>query len=240
MSTRTGTGWPSSHAGSPSVAGSSGSADWCCPAVLDTPAQRLYEQFGGHSKGRGVTAEVFDVAWHARRRPLYPLPASGVGASMAFNREALLRSAEATWLSARARPLGAGGHAAICDLMLDRRARSCTGRAPGGVARAPRGVRGGRAPAQRLRDRHRRGFFTPGRSCATRAACSRWLGWPPARSATWGAAGPTATMDGGYPAALRRASVRGMLSGPFGACAAVGRRPGRRPRRPIRSRHGGG
>ena len=35
------------------------------PAVLETPAQRLYEQFGGHSKGRGLTAEVFDTASHA-------------------------------------------------------------------------------------------------------------------------------------------------------------------------------
>src|ERR1700722_18436229 len=61
------------------------------PAVLDTPAQRLYEQFGGHSKGRGLTAEVFDAASHARQHPLYPLPAFGVGASMAFDREALLR-----------------------------------------------------------------------------------------------------------------------------------------------------
>ena len=59
--------------------------------MLDTPAQRLYEQFGGHSKGRGLAAEVFDVASHARQHPLYPLPAFGVGASMAFDREALLR-----------------------------------------------------------------------------------------------------------------------------------------------------
>jgi hypothetical protein len=61
------------------------------PAALDTPAQRLYEQFGGHSKGRGLAAEVFDVASHARQHPLYPLPAFGVGASMAFDRQALLR-----------------------------------------------------------------------------------------------------------------------------------------------------
>jgi O-antigen biosynthesis protein len=61
------------------------------PALLDTPARCLYEQFGGHSKGRGLAPRVFDVASHATQHPLYPLPPFGVGASMAFDRLALIR-----------------------------------------------------------------------------------------------------------------------------------------------------
>ena len=90
-STRTGTGSPSSCRGFTLSRGVAGVSGLVLPAVLDTPAQRLYEQFGGHSKGRGLTPEVFDAASHARQHPLYPLPAFGVGASMAFDRSALIR-----------------------------------------------------------------------------------------------------------------------------------------------------
>ena len=71
----------------PDVAGVSGTV---FPAKLDTPAQCLFERFGGHGKGRGFTAAVFDQASHARQHPLYPLPPFGVGASMAFDRDVLV------------------------------------------------------------------------------------------------------------------------------------------------------
>jgi GT2 family glycosyltransferase len=64
------------------------------PAELETPAQVWFEEYGGHSKGRGFTPAVF------RRRPgspyleptpgvprqhhLYPLPPFGAGANMVF------------------------------------------------------------------------------------------------------------------------------------------------------------
>lgn len=57
------------------------------PARLDTHAQELFEQFGGHSKGRGFSSAVFSR--HGPQSPLYPLPPFGVGANMAFRREAL-------------------------------------------------------------------------------------------------------------------------------------------------------
>jgi GT2 family glycosyltransferase len=57
------------------------------PARLDTRAQELFEQLGGHSKGRGFSAEVFSR--HGPQSPLYPLPPFGVGANMAFRRETL-------------------------------------------------------------------------------------------------------------------------------------------------------
>jgi O-antigen biosynthesis protein len=57
------------------------------PARLDTPAQQLFEQLGGHSKGRGFESVTFGP--HGPQNPLYPLPPFGVGANMAFRREAL-------------------------------------------------------------------------------------------------------------------------------------------------------
>jgi O-antigen biosynthesis protein len=57
------------------------------PAALDTQAQEWFEQFGGHSKGRGFSPAVFS-ARHGQS-PLYPLPPFGAGGNMAFRREAL-------------------------------------------------------------------------------------------------------------------------------------------------------
>lgn len=59
------------------------------PARLDTPAQELFEHFGGHSNGRGFAPAVFSR--HGPQNPLFPLPAFGVGANMAFRRAALTR-----------------------------------------------------------------------------------------------------------------------------------------------------
>jgi glycosyltransferase involved in cell wall biosynthesis len=54
------------------------------PAELDTDAQLWFEQFGGHSKGRGFTPDVFSPASARRQSPLYPLPPFGAGANMTF------------------------------------------------------------------------------------------------------------------------------------------------------------
>lgn len=59
------------------------------PARLDTPAQELFEQLGGHCKGRGFSSAVFSR--HGPQSPVYPLPPFGVGANMAFRREVLAR-----------------------------------------------------------------------------------------------------------------------------------------------------
>jgi len=59
------------------------------PARLDTEAQELFEQLGGHCKGRGFTSAIFSR--YGPQSPLYPLPPFGVGANMAFQREALTR-----------------------------------------------------------------------------------------------------------------------------------------------------
>jgi glycosyltransferase involved in cell wall biosynthesis len=54
------------------------------PAELETPAQLWFEQFGGHSKGRGFRPDVFGPATTHRQSPLYPLPPFGTGANMTF------------------------------------------------------------------------------------------------------------------------------------------------------------
>jgi O-antigen biosynthesis protein len=59
------------------------------PARLDTPAQELYEQFGGFRKGRGFSPDVFSR--HGPQSPLYPVPPFGTGACIAYRREALER-----------------------------------------------------------------------------------------------------------------------------------------------------
>ncbi len=54
------------------------------PAELETRAQLWFEQFGGHSKGRGFTPAVFSPATKRVQSPLYPLPPFGTGANMLF------------------------------------------------------------------------------------------------------------------------------------------------------------
>jgi GT2 family glycosyltransferase len=54
------------------------------PAELETRAQLWFEQFGGHSKGRGFKPDVFSPDTAHIQSPLYPLPPFGTGANMTF------------------------------------------------------------------------------------------------------------------------------------------------------------
>ena len=56
-------------------------------AEVRTEPQEWFEQFGGHSKGRGFTQEIFDGD-HPQSE-LYPLPPFGAGGNMAFRRAVL-------------------------------------------------------------------------------------------------------------------------------------------------------
>ncbi len=58
------------------------------PAELRTREQVWFEDFGGHSKGRGFTPDVF-VPGAMHQSPYFPLPPFGVGANMTFRVEAL-------------------------------------------------------------------------------------------------------------------------------------------------------
>jgi glycosyltransferase involved in cell wall biosynthesis len=70
----------------PDAVGVSGSV---VPAELETWAQWWFEQYGGHTKGRGFTGAVFVGADADGQSPLYPLPAFGAGANMAFRTHGL-------------------------------------------------------------------------------------------------------------------------------------------------------
>ena len=83
----------------PEAAAVSGSV---VPAELETWPQWWFEQYGGHSKGRGFTEVVFPRGETNGQSPLYPLPPFGVGANMAFRTSALVE------LGGFDRGLGAG------------------------------------------------------------------------------------------------------------------------------------
>ena len=184
------------------------------PAELDTPAQDLYEQFGGHSKGRGFTHEVFDKASHARQHPLYPLPAFGVGASLAFDRAALTRVGGFDVTLGAGTPARAGEDtAAIADVMLD-----------GGTFVYWPGAVMWHVHRRTMPEVERQldGYGSGLTAFYTRAVLRN-----PRHLVTLARLVPqslrdlrghdsvrTATMRAGYPDSLQRASRRGMLAGP--------------------------
>lgn len=52
------------------------------PGELDTLPQFWFEEYGGHSKGRGFTPTVFSPASRHVQSPLFPLPPFGTGGNM--------------------------------------------------------------------------------------------------------------------------------------------------------------
>jgi glycosyltransferase involved in cell wall biosynthesis len=61
------------------------------PAELETQAQVLFEQYGGFNKGRDLEPTVLRAKSPTVRSPLYPLPGFGAGGNMAFQVAALRR-----------------------------------------------------------------------------------------------------------------------------------------------------
>jgi GT2 family glycosyltransferase len=61
------------------------------PTELETQCQAWFEQYAGVRRGRGFDRAVFSPATAREQSPLYPLPPYGVGANMAFRREAIER-----------------------------------------------------------------------------------------------------------------------------------------------------
>lgn len=61
------------------------------PGAIETEAQELFFQYGGHSKGRGFAPQIIDPTTPGSQSPLYPLPPFGAGGNMSVRRDALLR-----------------------------------------------------------------------------------------------------------------------------------------------------
>lgn len=198
------------------------------PAELDTPAQVMFEGFGGHSKGRGFTPAVFDAGSHRRQHPLYPLPPFGAGGNMAFDRRVLLGlGGFDVALGAGTPALGGEDTAAICDLM-----------------------RAGHTavywPSALVRHHHYREFDDLARQVAgygtgLGAFYARAVLRDPTAAVTLARLAPRAWRDltasppdgtPGMPAALRRARWRGLLGGPAAYLRSV-----RRQRRVARAAH---
>lgn len=59
------------------------------PARLDSEAQLLFEELGGHSKERGFAPAIFSRG--GPQSPLFPRPPFGAGGNMAFRRETLAK-----------------------------------------------------------------------------------------------------------------------------------------------------
>jgi GT2 family glycosyltransferase len=59
------------------------------PSELKSPAQQLFERYGGHTKGRGFESALFDGKRMGKAASLFPLPPFGVGANMSFRTSAL-------------------------------------------------------------------------------------------------------------------------------------------------------
>ena len=59
------------------------------PAELETLPQMWFEQFGGHTKGRGFSEVTFVNGDTGAQSPVYPLPSFGAGANMAIRTAAL-------------------------------------------------------------------------------------------------------------------------------------------------------
>jgi glycosyltransferase involved in cell wall biosynthesis len=87
------------------------------PACLDTEAQVLFEDLGGHVKDRGFEPAIF--SGHGPQSPLYPRPPFGAGGNMAFRRQTLARIGRFdTALGAGTPALGAEDTLALALVLL--------------------------------------------------------------------------------------------------------------------------
>jgi cellulose synthase/poly-beta-1,6-N-acetylglucosamine synthase-like glycosyltransferase len=88
------------------------------PAELETQAQVWFEEFVGHSKGRGFTPDLFNTSTHYKQSPLFPAPPFGTGGNMAFKIEALRKLGFDTTLGAGTPALAGEDTAAFFDALM--------------------------------------------------------------------------------------------------------------------------
>lgn len=89
------------------------------PAELVTPAQAWFEEYGGHSKGRGFKSVVFSPETAKDQSPLYPLPPFGTGGNMSMRRAAVQKiGGFDPALGAGSPAMGAEDTRALTDILL--------------------------------------------------------------------------------------------------------------------------
>ncbi len=88
------------------------------PAELETQAQVWFEEFGGHSKGRGFTPDIFNISTHYKQSPLFPAPPFGTGANMAFKTKAIQDIGFDTTLGAGTPSQGGEDTAVFFDVLM--------------------------------------------------------------------------------------------------------------------------
>ena len=59
------------------------------PSELETRSQVMFDRYGSVRRRRGFTRAVFSAATRGAQSPLYPMPPFGIGANMAFRRDAV-------------------------------------------------------------------------------------------------------------------------------------------------------
>jgi GT2 family glycosyltransferase len=73
------------------VPGADAATGTVVPSELETPSQLMFDQYGSVRRRRGFSRDVFSRATRGAQSPLYPMPPFGIGANMAFRREAVRR-----------------------------------------------------------------------------------------------------------------------------------------------------
>jgi GT2 family glycosyltransferase len=203
------------------------------PAELETRAQVWFEQFGGHSKGRGFTPAVFSPATARIQHPLYPLPPFATGANMTFRPGVVER------FGGFDAALGAGTPALASE---DTLAFMHVLRTGGTIVYQPSAVTRHyhRRDLEGLRGQlvgYGRGLTAAYTSLVLRdpRALLALLGLVPTalRDLTSAGSQRVAGLGADFPRHLLSANRRAMLAGPF---AYLRGRLGSRRRRPIRSR----
>lgn len=90
------------------------------PGELETVAQAWFEEYGGHSKGRGFHPAEFSPATSSQQSPLFPLPPFGTGGNMSMTRQAVERfGGFDPALGAGAPTMGSEDTKALSQILLD-------------------------------------------------------------------------------------------------------------------------
>lgn len=88
------------------------------PAELATQAQYWFEEYGGHSKGRGFVPAIFSPETRATQNPLFPLPPFGTGGNMAMRTSSIKELGFDEALGAGTRAMGGEDTRALTELLL--------------------------------------------------------------------------------------------------------------------------